>query len=121
MTKSGNDTIIFDNQSGESYQGDIVIHISEDTKILDAQNGFPVSPDSIQDGQTAYAYVGPAMTMSIPPQTNSPMILTEIPADYKAVSYTHLSRHNGRNCHFPYTGYKALRRLQRTGSVWEGL
>lgn len=43
MTKSGNDTIIFDNQSGESYQGDIVIHISEDTKILDAQNGFPVS------------------------------------------------------------------------------
>ena len=87
MTKAGNDTIIFDNQSGESYQGDIVIHISEDTKILDAQNGFPVSPDSIQDGQTAYAYVGPAMTMSIPPQTNSPMILTEIPADYKVPDY----------------------------------
>ena len=87
MTKSGNDTIIFDNQSGESYQGDIVIHISEDTKILDAQNGFPVSPDSIQDGQTAYAYIGPAMTMSIPPQTNSPMILTEIPADYKVPDY----------------------------------
>ena len=27
------------------------------------------------------------MTMSIPPQTNSPMILTEIPADYKVPDY----------------------------------
>lgn len=87
MTKAGNDTILFDNQSGESFHGEIVIHISEDTKILDAQNGFPVSFDTIEDGQTAYAYIGPAMTMSLPPQTNSPVILTEIPADYKVPDY----------------------------------
>lgn len=87
MTKAGDDTIVFDNKSGESFYGEIIIHISEDTKILDAVNGFPVSMDSIGDGQTAYAYIGPAMTMSLPPQTNSPVILTEIPADYKVPDY----------------------------------
>lgn len=81
------DRIVIDNQSGSSSAGDIVIHISEDTKILSAVSGMPLAADQLTDGETVYAYVGPAMTMSLPPQTGSEMILAQIPADYKVPDY----------------------------------
>ena len=81
------DTLLYNNLSPQCTPGEIIIHVSEDTKILDAVNGFPVSMDSITPGEIAYAYVGPIMTMSLPPQTTSPMVLTDIPADYKVPDY----------------------------------
>ena len=41
----------------------------------------------IKDGDTIYAYIGPAMTMSLPPMTNATMIFTNVPADFKVPDY----------------------------------
>ena len=54
-----------------TYTGEVILNISEETLILDAVNGYPVLLDDLEDGRTVNAYVGPAMTMSIPPTSNA--------------------------------------------------
>lgn len=87
VTKTDNQTLSIDNQSGGSYAGEIIINISDQTRILDAVSGLPVAYDDLRNGETAYIYIGPAMTMSLPPMTNASMILCNIPADYKVPEY----------------------------------
>lgn len=80
--------ITIDNQSGTSFAGEIVLNISDEyTRVLDAVNGFPVQLSDIHEGEVIYAYIGPAMTMSLPPQTTPEMILCQIPADYRVPDY----------------------------------
>lgn len=81
-------SIRIDNQSGVSFEGEIVLHISdENTKMVDAVNGFPISLADIEVGEVIYAYIGQAMTMSLPPQTTAEMIIGDIPADFKAPEF----------------------------------
>lgn len=80
--------IRIDNQSGVSYEGEIVLNISDEyTRVLGAEKGFPVQLSDIRVGETIYAYIGPAMTMSLPPQTTPEMVICSIPADFKAPDY----------------------------------
>lgn len=77
-----------DNRSGVSSEGEIILNISqESTLILDAVSGTPLTLEDIQDGETIYAYIGPAMTMSLPPMTNAAIIFANIPADFKVPDY----------------------------------
>ena len=67
-----------DNRSGVSAEGEIILNISqESTLILDAVSGTPLTLEDIQDGETIYVYIGPAMTMSLPPMTNAAIIFVE--------------------------------------------
>ena len=80
--------IRIDNQSGTSYAGEIVLNISDEySRVLDAPNGYPVSSDTIQAGDFIYAYIGPAMTMSIPPMTTAEMVICQVPEDFRAPDY----------------------------------
>lgn len=80
--------IRIDNQSGVSFSGEIVLNIDDEySKVLDAENGFPAALADIQEGEFIYAYIGPAMTMSLPPMTTAEMVICKIPADYKAPEY----------------------------------
>lgn len=84
--------ITINNQSGVSYAGEIVLNIdSEGTRVLGAENGFPVQLSDLTVGETIYAYIGQAMTMSLPPMTNAKMIICKIPADFKAPEYVTVS------------------------------
>lgn len=87
ITKTESQSLILDNQADVSYKGEIIINISDDTRILDAVTGFPVSFDQLKDGETVYAYIGPAMALSLPPMTNTSLILCNIPADYRVPEY----------------------------------
>lgn len=60
---------------------EVVLH-GEDIICLDAVSGQEVELDSLKDGDLIYAWVGPAMTLSLPPQATALLILTNIPADY---------------------------------------
>lgn len=74
-------------QDGDFAGQELIITISDESRVLDAVNGYPISPDEIRSGETIYAYVGPAMTMSLPPITNGEMILSNIPADFRVPDY----------------------------------
>ena len=83
----GEDTIIVDNQSESSSAGEVILTIDpENTKIVDAQTGYPVQ---LTDVQTGYfeAYLGPAMTMSMPPQTTPYVVVVNVPEDGAAPLY----------------------------------
>ena len=54
------------NRRVEGGMTEVVVNLSEDTKILDAVNGV---------------YTGPAMTLSLPPITNGLLVLADAPAD----------------------------------------
>ena len=66
----------------------MILNVSrESTYVLDAVSGIPTELSDIKDGDTIYAYIGPAMTMSLPPMTNATMIFTNVPADFKVPDY----------------------------------
>ena len=74
-------------QDGSFAGQELIITVSEKTRVLDAVNGFPAALNTIQNGETIYAYIGPAMTMSLPPISNGELILCKIPADYRVPEY----------------------------------
>lgn len=73
-------------QIGDSTE-EVIITISDDTKILDGVNGYPVEADTLTEGKAINAYVGPAMTMSLPPIANGIMIITDVPEDAAFPTY----------------------------------
>ena len=80
--------IVIDNQSGVSFQGEMVLHISADSsRVLDAVSGMPAALSDIQVGEVIYADIGMAMTMSLPPQTTAEAVICKVPADFKAPEY----------------------------------
>ena len=88
VTKQGDGRLSIDNQSDMSISGEIILNVSEEyTYILDAVTGLPLKEEDIKDGDTIYVYIGPAMTMSLPPMTNADVIFANIPADAKVPDY----------------------------------
>lgn len=87
ITEVTEDTIVVDNQSEDSSLGEMILTIDpENTLILDAETGFPTSLDEIE-GETFEAYIGPAMTMSLPPQTTPYVVVVNIAEDMMAPQY----------------------------------
>lgn len=74
-------------QDGEMAGQEVVIQVSESAKVLDAVNGYPQTLNSLKSGDTVYAYVSPAMTLSLPPITNAELILGGIPAGFQVPDY----------------------------------
>ena len=87
VTRTEDGRLSIDNQSGVSSSGEIILHVADETYILDAVSGLPIKLEDIKDGDTIYAYIGPAMTMSLPPMTNATVIFANIPADAKVPDY----------------------------------
>lgn len=79
VTRLENGGLLVEN-SGDGLN-QVILH-GESIPCLDAVTGDPVDIDTIQDGDMIYAWAGPAMTMSLPPQATAQLILTNIPADY---------------------------------------
>lgn len=87
VTRTEDGRLSIDNQSGVSSSGGIILNVADETYILDAVSGLPIKLEDIKDGDTIYAYIGPAMTMSLPPMTNATVIFANIPADAKVPDY----------------------------------
>ena len=86
LTKQEDGGLLIQNDSEGAAYPEIILH-GESILFLDAVTGEEISQDSIRDGSTVYAYVGPAMTMSLPPQATAHLILANLPADFSAPQY----------------------------------
>ena len=76
---------------------EMIVTISEQTRLLDAVNGYPVPIENLEPGERVRAYVGLAMAMSLPPIANGVVILCDQPIDGDFPIYTdieHLSLHD---------------------------
>ncbi len=90
LTKVSEDRISLKNSDENSQYPEILLNITEETLILDAATGDPVSFDSLRDGQTLYAYADSAMTRSLPPQSNALMLLCNIAQDTSVPHYVQI-------------------------------
>lgn len=87
ITEAGEDTITVDNQSDASTSGEIILNIDpENTILADAQTGLPMTLSDMGMGSFE-AYLGPVMTMSIPPHTTPYVVIANIPEDGTAPQY----------------------------------
>ena len=90
LTKQEDGGLLIQNDSEGAAYPEIILH-GESILFLDAVTGEEISQDSISDGSTVYAYVGPAMTMSLPPQATAHLILANLPADFAAPQYDQIA------------------------------
>ncbi len=69
--------------------GMVSLRIDPDlTLIVDGNSGYPASLSDIKVNDTVYAYVGAAMTLSLPPQLSASMIICDLPADGSVPIFT---------------------------------
>lgn len=87
ITEVTDRVIYVDNQSGNSSPGEIILTIDpETTRILDGRTGLPVDFEDLEIGRFE-AYLGPAMTMSLPPQALAEIVIVDISEEVPTAQY----------------------------------
>ena len=62
----------------DSVMNEAVIHLG-DAPVVDAAAGLPLDTDTIKEGDILYAWIGPAATMSLPPQVSAIAVVGNVP------------------------------------------
>lgn len=86
VTRMESGSLLVKNSNEDDPLNEVVVHIGESTLVVDT-DGMPLNPDTLKDGDTVYAWVGPAMTMSLPPQAAAQVIVGNIPQDKRVPEY----------------------------------
>lgn len=61
----------------EGGSEEIIVQITENTKILDGVNGYPLETGSLTAGKEVRVYAGPEMTLSLPAIMNGVVVLVK--------------------------------------------
>lgn len=85
VSEKTDERILIKNSS--DVNDEIILNISEDTIIVDAVTGQPVLIKDINLNEGIYAYMGEAMTLSLPPMANAKAIIVNIPEDSRVPNY----------------------------------
>ena len=91
LTKLENGALLLKNFNENGPYREIVLHPTETTPIIDAVTGLPLDRE-VKDGETVYAWVGPAMTLSLPPHATAELIVANIPADFCVPQYYQIAK-----------------------------
>lgn len=86
VSEKNDGSILIKNSTGANND-EILLNISEDTIIIDAVSGLPVTMKDVDLNEGIYAYIGHAMTLSLPPMTNAKVIVANVPQDFKVPNY----------------------------------
>ena len=91
VTRQEDGSLLLTSGDPDASNPEIVIHLTDETWYVDGVTGEPLDAEKIKDGDTLYIWVGPAMTMSLPPQTNAVLVVGNVPADGKAPQYAEIT------------------------------
>ena len=84
------DGVFLKNDDKDDHLNEVVVHVGE-APVVDAVTGLPLDLESVKEGDTLYAWIGPAATMSLPPQVFAKAVVGNVPADARAPEYYELS------------------------------
>lgn len=73
------DAILLKNDGKDSPMDEVVLQTGERTCAVDAATGLPLDLASVKEGDTLYAWIGPAVTMSLPPHAVPIVIVGNVP------------------------------------------
>lgn len=118
VTKLESGSLLLTNTSEAELHNEVIVHLPEGTPCVDAVTGLPMDMTKVKDGDTLYAWVGNAMTMSLPPQTSALVVVGNIPADYKVPEFYKIAGvwtapASGGERTFPVAGGETLTVLEK--------
>lgn len=87
VTKLESGSLLLKNSSEAELHNEVVVHLPEGVPCVDAVTGLAMDMTKVKDGDTLYAWVGNAMTMSLPPQASALVVVGNIPADHRAPEF----------------------------------
>ena len=82
--------IFLKNGSKDDALGEVVLHPGE-APAVDAVTGLPMDLKSVKEGDILYAWAGPAMALSLPPQVSALVIVGNVPADAQAPEFCEIA------------------------------
>lgn len=85
----GEGLLLKNDDQNDAFQ-EVVVHPG-DAPVVDAATGLPLSLEAVKEGETLYAWIGPAATMSLPPQVFARIIVGNVPADAAAPDYCEIA------------------------------
>ena len=91
VAKQEDGSLLLTSGDPDASNPEIVIHLTDETWYVDGVTGLPLDAEKIKDGDTLYIWVGPAMTMSLPPQTTAVVVVGNVPAGGKAPQYAEIT------------------------------
>ena len=87
VTKMESGSLLLQTDDETALHREVVVHLPEGVPCVDAVTGQPMDMSKVKDGDTLYAWVRNAMTMSLPPQTSALIVVGNVPADYKVPEF----------------------------------
>ena len=78
--------IFLKNDDKDDHLNEVVLHVGG-APVVDAATGLPLDMESVKEGDTLYAWIGPAAAMSLPPQVFAEVVVGNVPADAAAPEY----------------------------------
>lgn len=91
VTRLENGAVLLKNSNENAAYRETILHVTETTPIIDTVTGLPLGRE-LRDGETVYAWVGPAMTLSLPPHATAELIVANIPADFAVPQYYQIAK-----------------------------
>ena len=91
VTRLENGAILLKSSDENDPYHEVILHLTETTPVVDAVSGLPLDR-KLRDGETVCAWVGPAMTLSLPPHAAAEIVVANIPADYAVPRYCQIAK-----------------------------
>lgn len=114
VTRLESGSLLLKNDNEDDIYNEVVVHLPEGVPCVDAVTGLPMDMGRVKDGDTLYAWVGNAMTMSLPPQTSALIVVGNIPAGYRVPEFYKITGFaiypapGGTEVHLPAAGGETL-------------
>ena len=86
VTRLENGAILLKNSDENDPYHEIILHLRKTTPVVDAVSGLPLDWE-LKDGEVVCAWVGPAMTLSLPPHAAAEVVVANIPAAFGVPRY----------------------------------
>lgn len=83
--------IFLKNDDPDDPMNEVVLQTGGETYAVDAATGLPLDLKSVREGDTLYAWAGPAMTLSLPPQAVPIVLVGNVPAGASVPEYYELT------------------------------
>lgn len=72
------ESFLLKNDDESDPLNEVVLHVG-DAPAVDAATGLPLDLESVKEGDTLYAWIGPAAAMSLPPQVYAEVVVGNVP------------------------------------------
>lgn len=112
--------VFLKNGGKDDPMSEVVVHVGE-APVVDAATGLPLDLETVKEGDVLYAWAGPAMALSLPPQLFAEVVIGNVPADAAAPEFCEIAGRavspaagGGGNSAFPLTGGGTLEVTDKT-------